>query len=253
MTNYTQESLLNLTTKVGLNRKSIIEEMYFTPPLKIIHPIYEGDLANIMLLSVSAGLMQGDKQKITLNIGRDCKIKLSSQSYEKIHNTEEGKASRETNIVLHSNALLNYTPLPTIAFANSTFENHTTITMAKDSVLYYSDIFCAGRVGRGELFAFNAFCSKLLIYKEGNLVFFDNTRLFPKRMDLKNCCMFDKYTHYLNLIIFDDNQDCDVLRDKVLQSKLNASLSTNQDNAIVIKALHTDAQALLEFKETLGL
>lgn len=252
MNSFTQETLLELKTKVGANGKSVIEHMYFTPPLKIIDPIYEGDIANIMLLSVSAGLMKGDSQKIDINIGQNTKIKLSSQSYEKIHNTLDGKALRNTNIVLQENALLNFTPLPTIPFDNSHFENNTNIYLKDSSVLHYGEIFCAGRVSRNEVFKFNKFASKICIFCNEKMIYLDNMFLDPKKQQLDGFCMFDGFTHYLNLVIWDKHQDIECLYEKVKASGINAGISVNAYGVIVIKALDMESERLIAFKTLLG-
>ena len=260
VSNYTQDTKLRLKTKIGVNQKSIIEDMYFTPPLKIIDPLYEehplyGEVANIMLLSVSAGLMEGDTQEIDITIGKDTKVVLSSQSFEKIHNTQDGKAMRISHIKVESNAFLDFSPLPVIPFANSSFENITHIDMAQDSTLSYSEVFCAGRVSRGEIFEFKSFVSRLKIHRDGKLVFFDNTFLDPLMQDLKNMCHFGPFTHYLNWIIIDDKYSLEDLRERLTQfnegKKINASLSQNSD-AIIIKALGYGSEELLELKEALA-
>ncbi len=259
MSNYTQDTKLRLKTKIGANQKSIIEDMYFTPPLKIIDPLYEehplyGEVANIMLLSVSAGLMEGDTQEIDITIGKDTKVVLSSQSFEKIHNTQDGKAKRISQIRLESNSFLDFNPLPVIPFANSSFENLTHIDMAQDAMLSYSEIFCAGRVSRGEVFEFTNFISRLKIYQDGKLIFFDNTFLDPKTQDLKSMCHFGSFTHYLNWIIIDNQYSLENLREKLTQysegKKINAAISQNS-SAIIIKALSYGSEELLELKKVL--
>lgn len=252
MSSYTQESILELKTKFGVGGKSVIEHMLFTPPLKIINPIYEEDIANIMLLSVSAGLMKDDKQKIDIKIGAKSKIKLTSQSYEKIHNTLDGKASRKTRIVIEDGAYLNYTPLPVIPFENSSFENKTNVVLQENSTFYYSEIFCAGRVSRGEIFGFKNFISRCHIYCGEKLVFFDNMTLNPKHMDLTSLCMFDDFTHYLNLIIWDKSQDIDLLYEKIKNYGVNAGISKNASGLIIIRALDIESERLLDFKTYLG-
>ncbi|WP_104697536.1 MULTISPECIES: urease accessory protein UreD [unclassified Helicobacter] len=252
MSNYTQESILELTTKLGVGGKSVIEHVFFTPPLKIINPIYEEDVANIMLLSVSAGLMKDDKQRIDIKIGAGSQIKLTSQSYEKIHNTLDGKASRKSKIILEDEAYLNYTPLPTIPFKNSDFENATSIFLQENSTLHYGEIFCAGRVSRGEIFEFKNFISRCHIYCNEKLLFFDNMSLNPRETKLTSVCMFNKFTHYLNLIIWDKNQDIDLLYEKLKDTKINAGITKNANGVIVIRALDYESERLLDLKSYLG-
>lgn len=248
--NYAQETKLHCRTKQGANGKTIIESMFFTPPLKLIEPIYDGDIANLMVLNVSAGLMEGDKQDIVFDISSNSKLRVTSQSYEKIHNTQDGYAMRETTINIADNAFFSYMPLPCIPFANSTFKNSTTIHLKKDSVLHYGEIFCAGRVARDEIFAFKNFHQNIYVYKHNELLFYDNMNLCPDSMDLRNMCAFDNYTHYLCFIAYDKHMDIAYLQEQIDKSKLNAAISTNND-MIIVKALANESEPLIDLQSEL--
>ncbi|MCE3039714.1 urease accessory protein UreD [Helicobacter anatolicus] len=248
MNSYTQATKLHLKTKLGVSGKSVIEEMFFTPPLKIIDPIYEGDVANIMLLSVSAGLMKGDCQDIDIFIGKNSKIKLTSQSFEKVHNTQDGKALRRTIIHVENDAMLDFFPLPVIPFAQSNFENTTQIFLGTKSTLYYSEIFCAGRVSRNEVFDFTRFDSKLHIFIDKKIKLYDNMLLEPKDVELQNMCMFDNYTHYLSLVIKNDMIDFEEFREMVLQEEGNIGVSKH-DCFILLRALGRGSEELLKLRE----
>ncbi|MCX2716437.1 urease accessory protein UreD [Helicobacter sp. MIT 21-1697] len=252
MSNFAQKSTLKLKTKKGLNGKNIIEEMFFTPPLKIISPLEDEDIAEIMLISVSAGLLKDDCQDIHIHIGKESKIRLISQSYEKIHDTQDGYASKHTHIQVEENAFLDYAPLPLLPFKDSSFKNTTDVYLSKNARLHYSEIICAGRVACGEIFDFTELCSRLRIYKENELVFFENTHLKPTQMDMQNPCLFDKYTHTLSMVICDDLLDLHILEEKIKNSSLNVGISTN-NGAIIIKALDTQSERLLQFKKDLAL
>ncbi len=250
MSSFTQESILKLKTKKGLNGKNIIDEMFFTPPLKIISPLEDGDMAEIMLISVSAGLLKDDKQDIAIHIGKESKIRLTSQSYEKIHDTQGGYASKQTQIIVEENAFLDYAPLPTLLFKNASFKNTMDIYLYKNAKLHYSEILCARSCG--EIFDFLEFRSKVCIYKDNNLVFFENMHLKPAEMDLQNPCLFDEYTHILSIIIFDDTINIQSLEQKIQNSSLNVGISTN-NGAIIIRALDNQSERLLQFKQDLAL
>ncbi|PAF54425.1 urease accessory protein [Helicobacter sp. 13S00482-2] len=254
MTSYAQETILKLKTKVGQNGKTIIEDTFFTPPLKLMSPFYEeDDIANIMLISVSAGLMKGDSQKLDIHIGEDCKVKLSSQSFEKIHNTEEGYASRDTKIIIDKNAAFDFSPLPIIPFANSNFKGNTEIHMHSSSKLIYGEIICAGRISRDEIFNFKAFNSTLKIYVEKQAIFFDNTILQPEKLNLKNMCMFDKFTHYINLVVFDSSISVEYLRGLINEMGLNGGVSELSSTGICLKALSNGSEELIKLREKIHL
>ncbi len=250
MSSYAQTSKLYCRTKKGANGKTIIESMFFTPPLKLIAPFYENDIAHIMLLNVSAGLMAGDKQAITFDIDTQTKLKITSQSYEKIHNTQDSYAMRDTTLNLANNALLIYTPLPCIPFANSSFKNTTTIHLQEDSKLYYGEIFCAGRIARDEVFAFKHFHQRLFIYKNNTLIFYDNMNLKPDSIHLTNLCAFHNFTHYLHFVIHDKKANREKLQSIIEDSKTYTALSLHND-MIVIKALANESEDLLELQKKL--
>lgn len=256
MSNYAQETLLKLKTKISQTGKCILEDAFFTPPLKLISPFYGRDenngYAEIMLISVSAGLMKGDSQKIDIELNKGCKVKLTSQSFEKIHNTQEGYAKKNTRILLGENTLLDFSPLPIIPFAHSHFKGEATIALEINSELFYSEIICAGRVSRNEIFAFKNFTSILKIYRKNKAIFFDNTILEPSKLDLSNICMFSGFSHYLNLIIFTPKISLEFLHK--ISKKFTANVgeigvSQLAYDGFCVKALSNSAEALLELRE----
>lgn len=250
MSSYAQTSKLYCHVKKGASGKTIIESMFFTPPLKIIAPFYENDMANIMLLNVSAGLMAGDMQTINFDIDTQARVKITSQSYEKIHNTQDSLAMRNTTLNLANDALLVYTPLPCIPFANSSFKNTTTIYLQEDSKLYYGEIFCAGRIARDEIFAFKHFHQRLFIYQNNALIFYDNMNLKPDSINLRSICAFHTFTHYLHFVIYDKNANIEKLQSIIEDSKTYTALSLHND-MIIIKALANESEDLLELQKKL--
>lgn len=55
--------------------KTVLEQVSFTAPFKIMSPFYEaGDFMHVMLLSASAGIMEGDTQEFDIEVRRaaDC-------------------------------------------------------------------------------------------------------------------------------------------------------------------------------------
>ena len=87
------------------------------------------DYMQVMVLSASAGIMEGDVQKFDIHVNPGTSLEYLSQAYEKIHKMKEGMARRETKIVVEPEAFLKYAPLPTIPFRDSAFENHLEIEL----------------------------------------------------------------------------------------------------------------------------
>lgn len=200
--NFNETSKLYITTK--FKERNYLSNVKFTAPFKITKPFYDKyNNMSVMLMSVSAGIMAGDVQDIQINVDENSRVKIFSQAFEKIHKMNEGNAQRNTILNVNSNALLEYNPLPTIPFANSSFESDTIINLKdKTSQLIYSEILTCGRVARNEYFEYDYYKSKTTINIGDELVYFDNANYTPKKIDMSNFCMFEGYTHQSNLIIF---------------------------------------------------
>lgn len=160
----TSEVLIRTGSREGVTE---LEDVYFTAPYKVMRPFSRGKgWKEIMIMSVSAGTMEGDRQSWRMEIGSGSKVLVTSQSYEKIHRMKEGFAQRETNIVVESDAVLYYRPQPVIPFAGSDFRSKTKVILnGKKARLIMSDILCSGRVAMGEQFAYQYYSNLVEIYK----------------------------------------------------------------------------------------
>lgn len=205
MNNFNKTSKLNIVTKVNeTTNKNYLSDISFTAPFKVTKPFYdEFDNMSIMLMSVSAGIMEGDIQDISITVEDKSKVKIFSQAYEKIHKMKEGKACRKTEIEIGRNSFLEYSPLPTIPFGESSFENETVIKLIdKSSKLAYSEILTSGRVGRGEKFEYKCYKSRTSVSIGDELIYHDNANYIPNDMKMEGYCMFEGYTHQSNLLLF---------------------------------------------------
>jgi urease accessory protein len=239
--------------------ETVLENVYFTAPLKILpaHPAPAGGLM-VTQLSVSAGLMAGDRQEIRLNIGEGTRLLWTTQSFEKVHKMAEGAwAERDCGIVLEGGAFLDYRPLPLIPFGDSDFRGRTRVDLAgSGAALAYSDIFCAGRVSRGELFCFRRYQHLLEIRRGGELLFRENTGFRPAFPGLfSGPGFFEGHTHLLTIVLCGVKTGPEPLRAELdrADSSIAAALSSLGEPAkgenffggnFLIKALGRSAEEL---------
>lgn len=195
-------------TAVRKDDRTILGDVYFTAPFKIMRPFYEKeDFMTVMLLTASAGIMAGDRQEFDLLVKENAKMEFVSQAYEKIHQMKEGCAKRETHIMVEPNACLYYTPLPTIPFAESDYRSTMEVELADEtSKFVLSEVLTCGRVAHGEEFRYHRFQNKIVIYQGGKLVYRDNTRYEPEWIDMQGLGMYEGYTHLANLVICNEEK-----------------------------------------------
>lgn len=183
--------------------RTVMEDVSFTAPFKVMHPFYEKkDVMTVMLLTASAGIMAGDRQEINLCAKERSSLEFVSQAYEKIHQMEEGYASRRIHLTVGSHACLRYLPLPAIPFAGSDYRCTAEVELEDEtSQFVFREILSCGRVAYGEEFQYRRFQSRVCISQGGRLVYRDNACYEPGQMDMGNFGMYEGFTHLASLVI----------------------------------------------------
>ena len=185
------------------NGKTILEDLSFTAPYKIMMPFEkENGGIQIMPLCASAGIMAGDSQEFSYHVKEGADLEILSQSFEKIHKMDEGSASRTIEVQVDKNATLYYYPQPVIPFAQSAFDSKMMIHLEDEtSKLFLLEIISCGRNAHEERFQYRRFSSKVLLYRGEKLIYRDNTRYEPDKMPMEGIGLYEGYTHMANLFL----------------------------------------------------
>ncbi len=259
-------SKVNLTIS-NVSNKDILSHVSFTAPFKIMNPFYdEQNNLSVMIMTASAGIMEGDCQELQLDIGENARAKIFSQSYEKIHKMTQGSATRTTIVSVKHGGFLEYSPLPTIPFAGSNFVSDTKIYLEdKTSQFVFSDILSAGRVALGEMFEYSLYQSKVSVYCAKELIYFDNASYKPSMFDMNGFCLQEGFSHQSSLLLFNINVSTEKLEqiqniiDTInKEQNIIGGYSTTHFNDIVIRFLghsgdtlqntHNNIMQLLDIK-----
>ncbi|HCT65459.1 MAG TPA: urease accessory protein UreH [Lachnospiraceae bacterium] len=250
--NFGKASLLNIST-IEKNGRTVITDEYFTAPFKIMKPFQKDDGSiNVMILTVSAGLMEGDRQEITLNVGEGSSVSITSQSFEKIHKMEDGYASRNTNIVMGENSFLHYSPLPVIPFAESNYRAITNISLKKTSQLILSEVISCGRYCCDERFLYKNFSSFTEVRREKRLIYRDNSVFRPAESDMGKDGFYEGSTHLLSLTAFgfkEYSKIKDKLNNMIDELKLDAGVSLTFDKDLVFRVLGNSGDELYHISQ----
>lgn len=206
----TSELRLKATARDGV---TAVPELYASMPFKVMYAldVCEHDLPGygrlagqddgrsklaapkqLMVMSVSAGIMVGDRQELAVDVEPDAALSMTTQAFEKIHRMEDGEhAERTTRIHVGAHAYLDYRPLPQIPFAASSFSTDTVIELTDNSShMAYEEILSCGRVARGERFAYRDYRSHVRVTCSGTPVFIDNTIYRPTSTDMEGFGFF---------------------------------------------------------------
>lgn len=233
--------------------KTILENVSFTAPLKVMRPFYENGRMSVMMLAASAGIMAGDRQEISLYVKEGAKMDFVSQAYEKIHRMEEGFASREVEITMEPHTSLHYTPLPTIPFRDCDYRSHIVVRLADEtSKFVMSEVLTCGRVAHGEEFLYRRFQNKVVIYQGEKIVYLDNTCYEPKQMKMQSIGMYEGYTHLANLIICNEPKSDEwIMKVRTLlddTSDIEGGVTRTAQGHIVIRILGKNGDKLIKIQ-----
>ena len=165
------------------NGQTVLHDSYCEVPFKITRPLSgasEGN-AHLMLMHCTAGLFGGDRIEMTVHVERGAKVRLTQQSATRVHPSDERMAVQSSRFHVESGGELEVLLEPVIPFAASRLSQKTVIEVGPGGRLVYWEGLMAGRVGRGELWAFEELSSETRLVANGQLVFLDRLRLQPAR------------------------------------------------------------------------
>ncbi len=229
------------------NGNTYIKDSFFTAPFKIMKPFLYGTKGiKIMILSASAGIMEGDSQNINIETEENTVVEICSQSYEKIHRMNEGYAKRHTKINIGKNSILHYNPMATIPFEDSNFKSETEIFLSDNtSKFIMNEILSCGRKARGEKFMYKLYHNKVIVYQNNNIIYYDNSYFSPSNINMEDIGLFEGFSHLGNMIIFNYN---DIFYNKIKEyftdNNIVGGITKLIDDNIAIRILGNSAWEL---------
>ena len=277
---YAEISKVKIRT-LNKNGKTILDDVYFTSPFKVAPPFYKSDdFIKVIIMSSSAGTLEGDVQEYDITLGDNTKMELTSQSFEKIHTMIDEEATRDCDIYIGKNSFLRYNLLPTIPFKDSAFKSNINIKFEdSSSKLIFMDIINCGRVAHGEKFEYKYYKSYVEVECDNKLVYVDNTNYNPKEMDIENFGMYEESitneTEPIFTSVYEDikrklvergipsheiafihdtnnNEVLNTIRDILKNSNVEGAASITQYNYISIKILGYNSDKLMQVSDKIS-
>jgi urease accessory protein len=130
--------------RLGFERRgdrSVLSDLYRVAPLLVQQALYWDEampeLPICSIISVGGGILQGDRYRIDITVGKDADAHVTSQGANRIHQMDANYASQHQTVTLAPRAYLEYLPDFTIPYRGSRFVNQTEIVVAEDATLLY--------------------------------------------------------------------------------------------------------------------
>jgi urease accessory protein len=196
--------------------QSILADLFRRAPLIVHRAIYWDEqmpgLPCVFIISNSGGILQGDRNTISIELGPDAQAHVTTQSATKIHEMDANYAAQHQEIVLHDNAYLEYLPDPVIPHRHTRFLTDSRITIAPTATLLYSEILMGGRkyYAAGELYEYDLFSSTVRAERpEGRKLFTEKFVVRPRQQPVRRVGVMGEFDVFGNVILLTPRRHAD--------------------------------------------
>ena len=193
------------------------------------------DMAFVFLANPTAGIFQGDFQRISIVVGPGARAHVTNQSATKVHTMPESisgaGASQETGLSVEDNAYLEYLPEPLIPFQGARLRQSTRISVAPGGALLFGEVTAPGRVARGEVLAYGYLQNRLTVCRpKGIPIYHESYRLEPRARDPRSAVILGSAAAPTmgSLLIVTDRVDAQGMADRLGQCARSEFMNDTQ-------------------------
>ncbi len=147
-------------------------------PLRLLTPSGGGDAAWVYQASLGGGLIGADDLALDVEVLDGATLFLSTQASGKVFRTARSRTALRARVA--PSATLVAWPDPVVCFAGAALDQRQAFALAPDASLVCVDAIAAGRVARGERWAFDRLATRLTVDIADQRVLSDATLLAPE-------------------------------------------------------------------------
>lgn len=119
----------------------------------------------VQVTNPSGGVLGGDRLDVEVSLGEGARVSLLTQGATKLYRGCE--ARQEARLQVQDGAFLEYLLHHAIPYAGSSFRQRTVFDLAPGATLVAWEVLCAGRLARGERFAFDRIRARTEVLRAG--------------------------------------------------------------------------------------
>ncbi|HEV7556467.1 MAG TPA: urease accessory protein UreD [Kofleriaceae bacterium] len=162
--------------------RSVVSTARSSSPLRLLVPSGGGHAAWVFQSSLGGGFVGTDDVSLRVEVAAGASLWLSSQASSKVYRGARSRFVLDASV--RDGATLVTWPDPVVCFAGATFDQTQRFSLAPTASLIAVDAWTAGRVGRGERWAFDRLTTRLAIEIDGTMVLDDAMLLSNAHGDL---------------------------------------------------------------------
>lgn len=190
------------------NGQTRLERAFCSAPLKIARTFPLADKSvGVCVMDSSPGLLAGDWYQTNWRLEEGAHARITTQGFTRVHPSRERPCTLETRLEVASGATLEWFPEPLMLFTDAALRAESVAYLDDSATLLASEIWCAGRVERGEAFRFARFCNRWRVFRDGAPIFASSLDLEPEGFDPRSSTAFGEWTHAGNFWAFHPQAD----------------------------------------------
>ncbi len=227
-----------------------LKKVYATPPFKIadVREDKRDKTLQLMLMSSSPGILDGDEYRIKVDLDEDCRLDLETQSYQRIFNMQ-GSALQQIEVHMRKGSSLQYLPHPSVPHENSDFTAKNNIYLSDKCSLIWGEVLTCGRKLNGEVFLFTKYHNLTEIFLNSKLIIKENLLILPKQINVNAIGQLEGYTHQASLIHINENADGKYLKENINtfltdQTQIAYGITEAPTNGLIVRILGQKAEQL---------
>ncbi|MFO0919863.1 MAG: urease accessory protein UreD [Planctomycetaceae bacterium] len=211
--------------RLGFERRgerTILADLYRRAPLIVHRAIYWDEelpeMPCVFMISNSGGILQGDRNTISLTLEPGAQAHVTTQSATKVHEMDANFASQTQQIVLREGTYLEYLPDPLIPHKHMRFATQTRIVIDPTATLLYSEILMGGRkhYGDGELFEYDLFSSTIQAARpDDSPLFIEKFIVRPRDNSVRQAGIMGPYDVFGNVVLLTPKHHADRIFEQV--------------------------------------
>ena len=142
------------------------------PPLQVQQALYPDgalpDMAFVFLANPTGGLLDGDRQEISVAVHSGAKAHITTQSAAKIYAMPRGgQAEQRIALDVAAGGYLEYLPDPLIPYRDAALNQTISINLEPGAALLTWEVITPGRTAMGEAFRYRRISSRLTVTRRG--------------------------------------------------------------------------------------
>lgn len=227
---------------------------YCMPPFKLadVREDKRDKTLQLMLMSSSPGILDGDEYRIHIELDTDCALDLQTQSYQRIFNMK-GSATQHLDVLMQSGSSFSYLPHPSVPHENSSFTTRNKIYLADNCKLIWGEVLTCGRKLNGEVFLFTKYHSITEVFLNNKLIIKENLLMQPASINVHAMGQMEGYTHQASLICLGFDIAKEVIKSFLTtQSGIDFGITETPKGGILVRILGQKAEQLHHCLKTIA-